>query len=399
MNRLTSSLAVFFCLLMLFSCKGPPPEKAKGPTLEKVSARDLPPFQDDMDRQSLQAAISQSLTFLSRVPADRAYHLGGKTIEARAIQASLKAFQELLKTGKPSREEIAQHFDVFRIRPAQADRHLLVTGYYEPILQGRLAPDQEFRYPLYSPPPDLLKIDLSAFNAERFAGIHLVGRLAGNRVVPYYTRKQIDGEDKLQQCDCQMLWLNDPIAAFFLQVQGSGMIQLGDGQYVRVGYAGSNGQPYRSIGKYLLDKGVISREAMSLQTIRAYLEAHPEVRDKVLWYNKSYVFFRWVKEGPVGSLNVPLTAGRSIATDPDYYPRGGLAFLESEKPQLNDQNQVQGWRPMQRWVLNQDTGGAIKGAGRVDLFCGSGKAAEAIAGRMKNPGSLYILVSKKAGFH
>lgn len=395
MNRLTPSIVLAFCLLFLFSCKGPPPEKVKAPTLEKVPVQEWPHFTDDLDRQSLQTAISQSLTFLARVPADRTYNLGGKHLEAKAIKESLRDFQELLDTGKLNQDTLAQEFNLYRIRPEEADKQLLVTGYYEPILQGRLEPSQGFRYPIYSPPPDLLKIDLSAFNPQRFAGLHLVGRLVGNEVVPYFTREQIDGEHKLKHSGCQMLWLNDPIAVFFLQVQGSGMIQLADGRCVRVGYAGSNGRPYRSIGKYLLDKGDLTREEMSLQTIRAYLEAHPEIRNQVLWYNQSYVFFRWVKQGPVGSLNVPLTAGRSIATDPRYYPRGGLAFLESEKPRLDAQGQVVSWEPLQRWVLNQDAGGAIKGAERLDLFCGSGKTAEAIAGRLKNPGTLYFLVSKK----
>ncbi len=397
MNRIKLSLALALCLLFLFSCKGP--EKAQGPTLEKVSAGDLPSFHDDMDLQSLQAAVAQSLSFFSRVPADRSYNLGGKSIEAKNIQASLLTFQKLLKTGKLNKDTIAQNFDVFRIRPAVPGSHLLVTGYYEAILQGRLTPSRKFHYPLYSLPPDLLQIDLSAFDPQRYAGVHLVGRLVGNRVVPYFTRKQIDGGHKLKHCGCQMLWLKNPVAAFFLQVQGSGLIQLADGRYVRVGYAGSNGRPYRSIGKYLLDKGVISRQAMSMQTIRAYLATHPEVRNKVLWYNKNYVFFRWVNQGPVGSLNVPLTAGRSIATDPHYYPCGGLAFLQSEQPQLNARNQVDGWKPLQRWVLNQDTGAAIKGPERVDLFCGSGKTAGAMAGRLKNLGALYFLVGKNVGLN
>jgi membrane-bound lytic murein transglycosylase A len=139
----------------------------------------------------------------------------------------------------------------------------------------------------------------------------------------------------------------------------------------------------------------MSSEEMSLQSIRSYLRDHPEVREDVLWHNESYVFFRWLEDGPVGSINVPLTAGRSIATDFNYYPRGALAFLESEKPRLDANGRVIGWEPLHRWVVNQDTGGAIKGAGRVDLFCGSGETAEWVAGRLKHPGSLYFLVKRE----
>ncbi len=133
---------------------------------------------------------------------------------------------------------------------------------------------------------------------------------------------------------------------------------------------------------------------MSLQAIRAYLRDHPEARDEVMWHNESYVFFRWVEEGPVGSLNVPLTAGRSLATDPRYHPKGALAYLETMKPRLDASGQIADREPLCRWALNQDTGGAIKGPGRVDLFWGTGDEAEDQAGRMKEPGKLYFLIKK-----
>jgi membrane-bound lytic murein transglycosylase A len=247
---------------------------------------------------------------------------------------------------------------------------------------------------LYGVPPDLLTVDLAAFNNIRFAGEQLVGRLKDKRVIPYYTRAEIDGEQKLEGAECKLVWLRDPVDIFFLHIQGSGMIRMPGGQYRRVGYAGTNGRPYRSIGKDLLDKGVLKPEEISLQTIREYLRGHPEVRNEIMWRNESYVFFRWVKEGPVGSLNVPLTAGRSIAMDGRYQPRGALAFLFSEKPQLDLKGEVRGWEPLHRWVLNQDTGGAIKGVGRVDLFCGTGEAAESIAGRLKQDGKIYFLIKR-----
>jgi membrane-bound lytic murein transglycosylase A len=194
-----------------------------------------------------------------------------------------------------------------------------------------------------------------------------------------------------------LVWLKDPVKAFFLHVQGSGAIHLPDGRLLRVGYAGKNGRPYRSIGQYLIEKGEIAPEAMSLQAIEAYLEEHPERIEEVLWHNESYIFFRKIDKGPVGSISVVLTAGRSIATDPAFYPRGGLAFLKTQQPVLDDSGEVTGWKPLNRWVLNQDTGGAIKGYGRVDLFAGSGKEAEWVAGRLKHSGMLYFLVKKEFG--
>ncbi len=363
---------------------------------ERVSGEEVPRFTDDMDRESLLAALEKSLVFLGRVPEDRTYPLGEAQVTAGRIKESLLYFRRLAEEGRTDRETIAREFDIWRVREGASEGKPLVTGYYEPILEGRLERNGQFCYPLYQLPSDLLTIDLSSFDSGRFSGERLLGRLDGNRVVPYYTRAEIDGQKKIEKSAPQLVWLSDPVDAFFLHVQGSGKIRMPNGGYRRLGYAGSNGRPYRSVGKVLLDRGIMTPDEMSLQAIRAYLGANPEMRDEVLWYNESYVFFRWVEDGPLGSLNVPLTAGRSIATDPRYQPRGALVFIETEKPRLNERGEVLAWEPLRRWVLNQDTGGAIKGAGRVDLFCGSGEAAEGIAGRLKHPGKVYFLI-KKAG--
>jgi membrane-bound lytic murein transglycosylase A len=338
------------------------------------------------------AAIEKSLLFYNRVPADRTYPLGEKTVTVQALKATLLKFLELLREDRLDANTIADHFEVYRAIPPDTPSGGLTTGYYEPVLQGRLSPDKEFRYPLYSLPPDILTVDLAAFDPIRYAGRQIQARLSKGRVVPYYTRSEIDIHGELEKFNCQLMWLHDPIDRFFLHIQGSGMIQLPEGKNVRVGYAGVNGRPYRSIGNYLIQKGLMKQEDVSLQTLRTFLQNHPDLLDEVLCYNESYVFFRLVNEGPLGSLNVPLTAGRSIATDLSLHPRGGIAFLQSQKPVLDARGEVLGWEPMLRWVVNQDTGGAIKGAGRVDLFCGTGETAEWVAGRLKHPGSLYFLV-------
>ena len=387
------------CVMLLLGCT-PPTQKEppKTDSAERVPMEEIPPFEDDLDRESLKTAIEKSLSYFDRIPGDRTFSLGNIQVSAEAVKTSLLHFLGLMETGRLNRDEVARSFDVYRVgSTGETKDRLLVTGYYEPLLEGRLVQDDEFCYPVYGSPSDLLTVDLANFESERFPKERLVGRLEGSRVVPYYTREQIDGQNSLKSLAPSLVWLRDPIEAFFLHVQGSGMIRLPEDRLVRVGYAGSNGRPYRSIGKRLLDKGVIPREEMSLQSIRSYLRAHPEIRDEILWYNESYVFFRWVNEGPVGSLNVVLTTGRSVATDVRYYPKGGLAFLQTEKPKLDANGEVTGWEPLNRWVLNQDTGGAIKGSGRVDLFCGSGEAAERIAGRLKHPGKLYFLLKKEVG--
>lgn len=362
---------------------------------EKVPAGELPSFADDLDKESLRVAIEQSLVYYGRIPADRGHPLGDLTLSTERLRATLLEFLSLLDQGELSAEAIGARFDVYRAQPAQEDKRPLVTGYFEPILDGRLKPDSQFRYPLYGLPSDLVTVDLALFNPSKFADERIVGRVENGKLAPYYSREEIDGKKRLGNTGSPLVWIEDPVDGFVLHIQGSGMIRLPHGQYRRLGYAGANGRPYRSIGKVLLDRGVMSPDAMSLQAIRAYLRDHPEERDELLFHNESYVFFRWVNEGPLGSINVPLTAGRSIATDSRTHPRGGLGFLEGLKPVIGHKGELAGHARLSRWVLSQDTGGAIKGIGRVDLFCGSGDSAEQVAGRMKHPGILYFIVKKE----
>ena len=379
--------------ILVAACSPPPQEPVKRSFLERVPQGRVPTFADDLDSESLKQAIRSSLAFFERAE-QRKFLVGEKELPPEILKTSLLHFVNLLENKRLDRDAIADGFDVYRVVSDGKPDTSLVTGYYEPIVEGRLQEDSEFAFPLYGLPPDLLTIDLAAFDPLRFPGERLVGRIQGNRVLPYYTRAEIDGAGRLGEHRCQLVWLKDPVEAFFLHVQGSGQVKLADGRLARIGYAGANGRPYRSIGKLLIERGTLTPDKVSLQAIRDYLHRHPESRDEVMWHNESYVFFRWVSEGPLGSLNVPLTAGRSVATDVRYFPRGALAYLEAQQPRLDEAGQVVGWEPLHRWVLNQDTGGAIKGPGRVDLFCGTGTQAGELAGRMKHPGNLYLVVRK-----
>ena len=394
----------FLCWLCLFLCLGctksperePGKEPEKPPLFERVGPGATLDLRDDLDDQSLRNAVEKSLEFYARIPEDRTYPLGDKTVTVRRLRETLLEFLRLLDAKRLDRDSIAESFVIYRASSTAAEAKPLVTGYYEPVLEGRLEASREFCYPLYGVPSDLLTIDLASFDPVRYSGQRLVGRLKDKQVVPYYTRDEIDGQKKLDKAATKLAWLRDPLDAFFLHIQGSGIIKLPDGRSLRIGYAGANGRPYRSVGKILIDRGLMTPEETTLQSIRSYLSAHPQVRDEVLGQNESYVFFRWVQEGPLGSLNVTLTSGRSIASDPLYHPRGAIAFLVSRKPRLGADGEVLDWETMQRWVLNQDAGGAIKGVGRVDLFCGSGETAGWMAGRMKHPGELYFLLKKDA---
>lgn len=385
-------------VLLLWACVPQPvKEPPRESRFELIHPNDWPVLHDDMNLALLQPAIEKSLLYFQRIPADRTFPLGDAQISASHLKETLLLFLEHLATGRLDPASLAQSFDLYGVRPDPGDGGALVTGYYEPILDGSLRPDGIFRYPLYSLPPDLVTIDLHAFDSEKFpAGERWVGRLQEKRVVPYFTRMEIDGQGMIEGSNCHLAWLKDPVDAFFLHIQGSGVIRLVDGNHHRVGYAGANGRPYRSVGKHLIERGLLPAEGISMQVIRDFLKAHPELQDEILGYNESYVFFRWVEQGPVGSLNVVLTEGRSIATDPKYQPRGALAFLETTSPRISQEGEWVGTKPMSRWVLNQDTGGAIKGIGRVDLFWGTGESAEWLAGRMKYPGRITFLLKKQA---
>ncbi len=390
---------VLICLLFLAGCPtrpSQPPEKPSGEpsVFERVPPGEFPELRDDESTDTLKTAIATSLQWYSRIPADRNFSFGSRSLSVGVLKESLSQFLRLLDSGTLDPKTIARDFDLFRVVPPDRSGRMLVTGYYEPVLEGSLKPQGRFRFPLYGLPPDFLSIDLERFNPDRFHGERLVGRLDGKRVVPYYTRSEIDGRKRLEKSGAQIVWLADPVDCFFLHIQGSGVVRLPDGAIRRVGYAGANGRPYHSIGKTLIDMGAIPREEMSLRAIRDYLHAHPELQEKVMWENESYVFFRFVSRGPVGSLDAVLTEGRSVASDPKFHPRGALGFLISEKPRLDVSGQVTGWERSSRWVLNQDTGGAIKGPGRIDLFCGTGDAAEAVAGPMKQPGEMYYPIRK-----
>ncbi|MGB5282432.1 MAG: MltA domain-containing protein, partial [Arenicellales bacterium] len=262
----------------------------------------------------------------------------------------------------------------------------LVTGYYEPLLKGSLAPDDQYQYPLYARPEDLLRIDLAEVYPE-LSKMRLRGRVVGNKVVAYHDRKAIDREDS-PLTGKELVWIDDPVAVFFLHVQGSGRIQLKDGSMMAVGYADQNGQPYSSIGKILIERGEIEREDISLFTIRKWLQQNPEQAQALLEENRSYVFFQMrqnAKENPRGSLNIPLTPSRSIAVDPSNIPLGSPVWLDTSYPGEPDHT-------LQRLTFAQDTGGAIKGYARADMFWGNGEMAEKLAGEMKQQARLYVLM-------
>ncbi len=355
-----------------------------------------PKFHDDMDTDSLMLSVRRNLEYLGSLPPETGFRYGPHEFTCQQVRESQETFLNLISKGLDEGQlsrEIRKTFHIYRATGQVGNRRVLFTGYYEPVYEGNLNPDETFRYPLYRPPDDLVKIDLSLFR-EKFKGERIIARIEDKKVLPYYSRYEIEAERVLKGKGLEIVWLKDPLDVAFLHIQGSGRLMLPNEKEILVHFQVSNGQPYRSIGRYMIEKGFLSREEMSMQAIKRYLTENPEIRDEVLNHNPSYVFFEKVENGPIGSLGVLLTPGRSIALDPTIFPKGALGFISSQKPLVKDQGNIIGWAPFSRFVINQDSGGAIKGAGRADIFWGNGPDAELTAGHLQHEGDLYILIKK-----
>jgi peptidoglycan lytic transglycosylase A len=281
-----------------------------------------------------------------------------------------------------------------RFRPWSVRNHRnpmgLFTGYYEPLLHGSRKRHGKFKVPLYSRPPELVLVDLGRFR-EDLKGRRIAGKVKDGVLVPFPDRRAID-RGALAGRKLEIVWVDDPIGAFFLHVQGSGRVRLAEGGELRIGYAAQNGHPYSSIGREMIGRGILTRDTASMQSIRSWLEAHPDQMREILEQDASFVFFQVVKgEGPLGAEGVPLTPGRSLAVDLKHMPLGVPLWLSSRMPA---EREGEADPSLRRLFIAQDTGGAIRGIVRGDLFWGFGTAAESRAGRMKHRGRYWVLLPK-----
>jgi len=373
-------LTTLFLLFALASCatKETPPSS----TVDEapfspfaVSKWEMLPDWQTQDLQPAWAAFWQSCTALKNKPGwqsvcDRANELG---------QPDNEALHNFFEEG----------FTPYQVFNPDGSTEGLITGYYEPKLYGSRIPTDRFRYPVYGVPEDLLTIELSE-QYPQLKGMRLRGRIDGNRIVPYYDRADIDsGNAPLK--GSELLWVDNEIELFFLQIQGSGRIELPDGSLVKIGYANQNGHPYASIGRKLVDMGALTLEEASMQSIKQWGKDNPHLLADLLAHNPSYVFFRELPvelSAPLGALGVPLTDEYSMAVDRRTIPLGSPVFLSTTYPNSD--------KPLNRLMFAQDTGGAIRGAVRGDFFWGFGEQAGAQAGRMKQPGQMWVLFPKEA---
>ena len=343
------------------------------PWLKRADWGDLPGWRND-DLTRAWPALQQSC----------------KTLRNRtAWQATCRASEAL---SNPDTETLQGFFETWfsphQIQQADGGLEGLVTGYYEPLLRGSRTRSWKYRFPLYAPPDDLLIVDLAALYPE-LKNQRVRGRLEGNKVVPYYSRAEVSGGKAPRIAGKELAWADDPVELFFLEIQGSGRLQFENGEVMRIGYANQNGHPYKSVGKWLIEKGELTAAQASMQGIKDWVRRNPERLSELLNTNPSQVFFRELPNngnGPLGALGVPLTGERSIAIDPRGMPLGAPVWLATTQPNSSE--------TLNRLMLAQDTGGAIRGNVRADFFWGFGDEAGKKAGAMKQKGRMWVLLPK-----
>jgi len=373
-------LTVSACILLAAGCASisrcPEPTKGAGPArYEEITFAELPGW----ERASLAPSLATLLVGCARIGEN--HTLAPACSAARGVasgdEAAARAFFE-------------STFTPYAIVSPQESREGLVTGYYEPILSGSRKRSERYPYPVYGLPSDLVVVDLSSVYPE-LTGMRLRGRIDGRRVIPYYSRAEIDTRSDGHLAPV-IAWVADPVELFFLQIQGSGQIALDDtGERIRIGYADQNGHPYSSLGRYLVQQGELPLEQASMQGIQSWAAANPDKLREALNTNASYIFFRELptSAGPIGALGVPLTAGYSIAVDRRYVPLGAPVYLATTYPYSAE--------PLERLMAAQDTGGAIRGAVRADFYWGTGKEAGQQAGRMRQQARMWLLWPREAG--
>ncbi|MGH6931596.1 MAG: murein transglycosylase A [Dongiaceae bacterium] len=382
MHRSIASMAALLVAACAVEAIAPSPAQPAAPLpiaspATPAEVADLPGWRADQVAEALPALAASCAAFAKRSDGDS---IGPNAGQAADWRAACQA----LPTGandENARRYLETWFAIVLVSDA-GDADGLFTGYFEPELAGARRRSAQFPVPLYRPPPDLVSREA---NGEK-----TFGRMVGGALVPYYTRAEIEA-GALEGRKLELLWLADPIDAFFLQVQGSGQVKLPDGSVVRVGYAANNGHSYTAIGRVLVERGELSKEAATMQTVRDWLRAHPDAAPALMRQNPRYIYFRELEgPGPVGALGVVLTPGRSLAVDPEFMPLGAPVWLDTTFPAATPE----AGRPLRRLVVAQDKGGAIKGAVRGDIYFGSGERALAYAGLMKQRGRYFLLVPK-----
>ena len=386
---LRNLLSFFAVAIFLYGCAGGPVTTGQksGPLrLTAGSFSDLPHWNQE-DFKDLAQAYNRSCNRILKKDSQKLFGVNEKFGRAQEWQISCRKFKKInSNNAKSVRQFFEQNFIPHKVT-AGPNAEGLFTGYYEASLKGSRTRKGPYQYPLRARPDDLVMVQLGDFR-EELKGQRIAGRVKGGRLKPYETHAEILAGELPKAQDKALLWVDSPIDAFFIQIQGSGVVALDDGSVVRVGYAGQNGHPYYAVGRELVKRGALRKDEVSLQSIRQWMLDHPDQAQDLMTTNKSYVFFREVEgKGPEGGEGVVLTAMRSLAIDRSIIPYGMPVWLNAENPNPDA-------KAINRLMVTQDTGGAIRGAVRGDFFWGYGSAAENLAGKMKSKGRYWFLLPK-----
>jgi membrane-bound lytic murein transglycosylase A len=387
-------LKQWFCSLLLLAAAAGcgEPEIRPGPGLQALSHDETEAIVHNIDLskqglnswQELGGPLEKSLAYVAaQTPEAQAVDVYGFRVTWRRIQTTLERLQGLLPQLDQNPRLLQQAFSWYELRPPS-----LLTGYYEPLVPAALEPRPGYPHPIYGRPTDLQTADLGNFH-PRWKGEQLVYRIKANRIQPYPDRRAIEEQGALEGKAEVLAWAKDLVDVFFLQIQGSGRLHLPDGSLQPIGYAAKNGRRYTSLGRYMAAQGLLERGQLSMQSIRDYLDRHPELLPEILYSNPSYVFFQLRQGGPYGAMGQELTPRVSVATDPRILPLGSLLLFQADLPDPGREGRIALCGP----GLPQDVGGAIRNH-HLDLFCGFGPEAGALAGVLKEQARVFLLLAK-----
>ncbi len=376
------------------------PETSKPPvSIVKLESKDFPFFKDEGEKESFLKASDLNLSFLEKsLSNNSSYSFGDRKITYDILFKTNEKLIELLNSKKSWEElnaEIAANFDVYEVKPSSKD--IIFSSYYEPIMEASLSKTDEYRYPIYEKPSDLISVNLENFN-EKFKGEKISGRVENGNLIPYYSREEIDYNEVLKDKARPLAWLKSAADVMDLHTQGSGILKLPDGKYMKAKYAATNSLKFKGWMTALLESGLMTRAELNADSAKKFIDSHPELEKKVLTQNKRYTFFKLednsdITVGPEGTYGYPLVGERSIAIDNSIIPFGMLAFMKTNLPDVDKDGNYFGKKADSRFVFCQDTGGAIKN-GRVDFFAGNGARAKKFAFSLWDPGKLYLIILK-----
>ncbi len=351
-------------------------------------------FIDDLDQASLKKVILNQLKTMEFIDPSKTQRLGDLMVTNGWLKETLVSFLNLTNENLPPNEfsqRLREEFIIHRVGKGKRKK-ILFTGYYAPMMKASRIKTDKYRYPIYKLPEPSSEPQLIGRSKK-----YSIRKSSAPKTQAWrkYTRKQIDGDGILIDRKLEIAWLSDDVDRFFLHIQGSGQLQFVDGTSMGAHFSGTNDYEFGGLGKRMIKDGVIDLSQGSMQGIKKYFKKHPEDIQKYFFYNKRYVFFKLSNKGnPRGSGGGELIGGRSIATDKKIYPAGGLAFVKLRKPILNKENEIIKWENFSRFMVDQDTGNAIRGKGRADFYFGMGDIAGAKAGHFHERGDVFYIVKK-----